>query len=111
MPNTRCATIVSTAVLDLRLRAAVGEAGREPLDQADRPIGRAEQQRAGVRGDLAAVERRHHLAPLDHFITEQVAATLCRHRGAPLRRVKSLSQKNYRRFRAPMHLPPVRNPG
>jgi hypothetical protein len=51
------------------------------------------------------------LATLDHFITEQVTATLCRHRGTPLRRVKPLSQKNYRRFRAPMHLFPVRNPG
>ena len=98
-------------VLDLRLGAAIGEAGGEPRHQADRPIGRAEQQRAGIRGDLAAIERGHHLAALDHFITEQVAATLCRHRGAPLRRVNSLSQKNYRRFRAPMHLLPVRNPG
>ena len=32
-------------VLDLRLGAAVGKAGREPTHQADRPIGRAEQQR------------------------------------------------------------------
>jgi hypothetical protein len=31
-------------------------------------------------------------------------ATLCRHRGTPLRRVKPLSQKSYRRSRAPMHL-------
>ena len=98
-------------VLDLRLGATIDEAGREPPDQTDRPIGRAEQQPAGVRGDLATVERGHHLAALDHFITEQIAATLCRHRGAPLRRLNSLSQKNYRRFRAPMHLLPVRNPG
>jgi hypothetical protein len=98
-------------VLDLCLHAAVVEAGGEPRHQADRAIGRPEQQRPGVRGHLTAIERSHHLAPLDHFITEQVAATLCRHRGAPLRRVKSLSQKNYRRFRAPVHLLPVRNPG
>ena len=32
-------------VLDLRLDATVVEAGREPRHQADRPIGRAEQQR------------------------------------------------------------------
>ena len=45
MPNTRCATMASTRVLDLRLGATIGEAGREPPDQTDRPIGRAEQQR------------------------------------------------------------------
>jgi hypothetical protein len=98
------------AVLDLPLGATIEEAGGEPLDQTDRPIGRPEQQRAGVGGALAAIEGGHHLAALDHFITEQIAATLCRHRGAPLHRSNSLSQKNYRRFRAPMHLIPVRNP-
>ena len=98
-------------VLDLRLGAVVDETGREPPDQTDRPIGRAEQQPAGVRGVVPAIERGHHLAALDHFITEQVAATLCRHRGAPLRQLKSLWQKSYARFRAPMHLLPVRNPG
>jgi hypothetical protein len=98
-------------VLDLRLDTTVVEAGSEPRHQADRAIGRAEQQRAGVRRDLTAIEGGHHLATLDHFITEQVTATLCRHRGTPLRRVKPLSQKNYRRFRAPMHLFPVSNVG
>jgi hypothetical protein len=90
-------------VLDLRCRSAILEAGGEASHQMDRPVRRPEQQRTGIRGDRAAVERRHHLAPLDHFKPEQVAATLCRHRGVPLRRVNSLLQKNYRRFRAPMH--------
>ena len=71
-------------VLDLRLGAVVTETRREPCRQADRPIGHAEQQPAGIRGDLAAVECGHHLTARDHFITEQVAATLCRHRGTPL---------------------------
>ncbi len=78
------------AVLDLRLDATVGKTGGEPPDQTDRPIGRAEQQPAGVRGGVAAIECGHDLAALDHFITEQVAATLCRHRGAPLRQPKPL---------------------
>jgi hypothetical protein len=95
-------------VFDLPWRATIGEAGGEPSDQTDRPIGRAEQQAAGIRGDLAAVERSHHLTALDHFITEQVAATLCRHRGPPLRQLKSLWQKSYARFRAPMHRLPGR---
>ena len=98
-------------VLDLRLSAVVDEARRKPPDQMDRAIGRAEQQPASVRRALPAVERGDHLAPFDHFITEQVAATLCRHRGIPPERLNSLSQKNYRRSRAPMHLLAVRNPG
>jgi hypothetical protein len=92
------------AVLDQRLGTPVIKAGGEPVHQPDRPIGRAEEQRPGIGCDLAAVEPCHHPAAFDHFITEQVAATLCRHRGTPLLRFNSLSQKNYRRFRAPMHL-------
>jgi hypothetical protein len=99
------------AVLDPPRRPAIVEAAGEPAHQPDRPIGRAEQQPPGIRRHLPTVEGGHHMAALDHFITEQIAATLCRHRGAPLRRVNSLSQKNYRRFRAPMHLLLVRNPG
>jgi hypothetical protein len=111
MPNTRCAVIVSTLCsICAWSRPSSKQPAKRP-DQPDRSVGGAEQQRAGIGGDLAAVERSHHLAPFDDFITKQVAATLCRHRGAPLHRVKSLSQKNYRRFRAPMHLPAVRNPG
>jgi hypothetical protein len=91
-------------VLDLGLDPAVVEAGREPGHEPDGTIRRAEQQRPRIGRDLAAIERSHHLATLDHSITEQVAATLCRHRGAPLCQLKSLWQKSYARFRAPMHL-------
>jgi putative oxidoreductase len=35
-------------------------------------------------------------------VTEQVAATLCRHRGVPRHRLKSLWQKSYAGFGAPM---------
>ena len=70
-------------VLDLRLSTAVDKTGGEPPDHTDRPIGRAEQQPASVRGVVPAIKRGHHLASIDHFITEQVAATLCRHRGVP----------------------------
>ena len=98
-------------MLDLGLVPTVVEAGREPGHQANRPISRAEQQRPGIRRDRAAIESRHHLAAFDHFITEQVAATLCRHRGAPPIGSKSFRQNDFRQFRAPMHLLPVRNPG
>jgi len=46
-------------------RPPVGEAGREALDEPDRPVGRPEQQPAGVRGDRAAIEIRHHSAAID----------------------------------------------
>jgi Arc/MetJ family transcription regulator len=91
-------------MLDQLRRAAVGEASRQALHHPDRPIGGTQQQRAGVRGHLATVEGSHHLAAFDHFISEQIAATLCGHRGTPLCRVKPLSQKSYRASRAPMHL-------
>jgi hypothetical protein len=84
------------AVLDLGLDPRVIKAGSEPGDQTNRAVGRTEQQRSGIRGDLATVERGDHLAALDHFIPEQIATTLCRHRGTPLHRANSLSQKNYR---------------
>jgi hypothetical protein len=99
------------AVLDQPRRPAIIEAGRKSGDQADRPVGRAQQQRAGIRGHLPAVEGGDHPAALDHFIPEQIAATLCRHRGTPLPRPNCLWQKSYARFRAPMHLLLVRNPG
>jgi hypothetical protein len=98
-------------VLDLVLGPTISKAGRKSRDQANRSIGRAEQQPASVRGGVPAIKRGHDLAALDHFITEQVAVTLCRHRGAPLHRPNCLSQKSYRRFGAPMHLSAVRNPG
>jgi hypothetical protein len=47
-------------VLDLPLTPTVVEAGGERVDQTDRPIGCAEEQRAGVRGGIATVERGLH---------------------------------------------------
>jgi hypothetical protein len=98
-------------VLDALRRPCVAEAGREATDQANRPVRGAEQQRPGVRGDRPAVEAGDHTPVLDRCELEQRRATLRRHRGPPLRRRKALSQKNFRRFRAPMHLRLVRDPG
>ena len=92
------------AVLDQLRAAPVDEAPREPAHQIERPVGSAQQQGPGVRGHRAAIERRDHLAPLDRFISEQLAATLCRHRGLLRTGLKSLSQRSYRRSRTPMHL-------
>ena len=92
-------------------RPAVDEAGREALDEPDRPVGRPEQKPARVRGDRAAIEIRHHRTAIDPCESHRLHATLCRHRGALLRGPKSLSQKHFPTFRTPMHLPLVRNAG
>ena len=101
MPNTRWPTMVAICVLHPVLDATILEASGEPLDQSDRLVGSAEEQRAGVRGNRTAVERRYHPASLDHSKVELRRATLRRHRGTPLHRAKALSQKTYRRFQSP----------
>jgi hypothetical protein len=98
-------------MLDPRLVAPIAEAGRKTLHQTDRPIGGAQQQGTRIRGDCSTIKCGHHRAALDRSKRELAWATLCRHRGAPLISVKSLLQKNYRRFRAPMHLRLVRDAG
>ena len=76
--------------------AAILEAAREPLDQADRSVRGSEQQPAGMRGDLAAVERAHNLATLHGSEIERILATVCVHRGRSPLSVKSLVHNNYR---------------
>jgi hypothetical protein len=98
-------------MLDMRGRAVVLKATGKARDQTDRPVRRTEQQRTCIRRDHAAVERRHHRTPFDTCKTEQVRATLCRHRGISLNRLKLLQHNNFRPFRSPMHLSPVRNAG
>ena len=82
-------------VLDELPHAPIREAAGETRDQADRPVGRAEQQRAGIRGDDAAIERGDHGAPFDRWDEQRFRATLCRHRGALPQSGKSFSQNNF----------------
>ena len=79
------------AVLDLRGRAVIDEAGGEPPDQPDRPVGGAQKQRPGVGGDRPAIKSRHHGAAFDRCKLEPIRATVRRHRGAPLLEPKALS--------------------
>jgi hypothetical protein len=98
-------------MLNALRRPRITEAGGEAPHQADGAVGGAEQQRTGIRSDRPAVEPGHHPPGLDRCELKQPWATLRRHRGPPLRRRKALSQKNFRRLRAPMHLRLARNPG
>jgi hypothetical protein len=61
--------------------ACIGEAGGKPLGQLDRPVGLAEQQGAGIRGDRATVEARHHVMAFNMWKFKQGGITLCRHWG------------------------------
>ncbi len=96
-------------MLDQHRIACVLEAGGQAAGQADPSVGSAEQQGARIRRDPTTIKRRHHRAAIHACKRKQRRATLCRHRGCPLLRRKALSQKNFRRIRAPMHLPSVRN--
>jgi hypothetical protein len=98
-------------VLDERWIARIGEAASQPTGQPDHTVGGAEKQRTGVRRHASAVERGHHRAPFNACKLKQARITLCRHRETPLLSVRPLLQKNFRRFRGPVHLPCVRNPG
>ena len=53
----------------------------EPIQQPETAIKLPQQQRAGVRGDLAAVETRLHATAFYGFKFEQSRVTLCLHRG------------------------------
>jgi len=83
------------AMLDPLRHPGIAEASGEAADQADRAVRRAERQRAGVRGDRPAVERRRHAAALDRCRIEQRRATLRRHREPLPHRRRALSKKNF----------------
>jgi hypothetical protein len=98
-------------VLDVGRVAAVLEAGGQPAGQAKHPVGGPQQQGAGVGRHRPAGKRRHHRTACDGCKCKPLRVTLCRHRGPPLLSDKALLQKNFRRFRAPMHLLRVRYAG
>ena len=70
-------------VLDQILRSAVLETPGKPINQPDRPVARAKQHRAGIRGHLAAVESGNHRSAIDGCKSKQIRATLCLHRASP----------------------------
>jgi len=70
-------------MLDQLRAAKVAEAGREAIDEADRPVGRAKQHPASVRSDASAVERSLNPTAFDRYKSKQIRDTVCLHRGAP----------------------------
>ena len=91
--------------------AVTSDAGALLLGATDRAIdlvGRFARCFTDGRRSNAASTRRP--ATGDGCKTEQLCATLCRHRGPPPNRAKLLQHNNFDSFRAPMHLLAVRNP-
>ena len=111
MPTTRCITMVSTWCSTSSGRARVGEAGGESLGQPDRPVGLAQQQGTGVRGDRATVEAGYHAAAFDGWKFKQGGVTLCRHWGVLWIREKPCLQHDFFQNPRPNAPDSVRNAG
>ena len=89
-------------VLDQVGAPHVVKARGKPIHHSDRTISRAQQQRSGIRGDRAGIERRYHFASFNGCKSKQIRATLCRHRGSPQIDEKMLQHNDFRR-RSPIH--------
>src|SRR5215510_4907746 len=94
-PNHPLADQCGGRVLNALRLAPVGEAGGKALNQADRFVGRTQEKGTGVRADNPTVECAHNGAAFNGSEIERILTTLCRHRGSPPSRAKSLSQNNF----------------
>ena len=83
-------------MLDQMWPTGVVKARGKPLRQLDRMIRRPQKQRARIRADRPAVECYHNVAAFNDCKSEQICATLCRHRGAPRIARKSLPHNHFR---------------
>ena len=90
------------AVLDQLRLALIPEATGQTIDQPERLIGRAKQQRSGVRGDGPAIEIGDDGPPFNGCKSHPRRYTLSAS-GTSSDSLKSFSQNNFRRFRTPMH--------
>jgi len=85
---------VRQRVLDEVGLAVVGEAGGELADNGGEVLGRSEQQRAAVGGEVAAVEIGDPFAAAEHGTVEAGGGTLCVHRAVLVPCQRWLCQAN-----------------
>ncbi|MGY4287269.1 hypothetical protein ACVWXO_006489 [Bradyrhizobium sp. LM2.7] len=83
-------------MLDQVLPAMIAKAIRKAPHQIDCPIRRTQKQRSGIRRHQPAIKGRFHSPAFHHSKIKSFCATLCRHRGAPWIREKSLRHNNFR---------------
>jgi hypothetical protein len=93
-------------MLDVASVAPIDEAAGEAAHQPETLIDLSQQQRAGVRRDVPAVEPGHHRAPFNRFKFEQLRRTLCLHRGAPRIVGKTVAAQRFSQIRSPDAPPP-----
>lgn len=91
--------------------AVVGEAGGDAVEQVHRPPAFPEQQRSGVGGDRAAVERGRDFAAPAALKDERDGLTPCRHRSSLLVAAMFLYKNNLATTGGRCLLHPARNPG
>jgi hypothetical protein len=98
-------------VLDEPRVSGVAKTSRKPPNHLQASIRGPQKQAASVRGQGAAVERRHHWTAFDRSKQARFCATLCQHRAILPNQFKSFSQNNFCLIRRPDAPPCVRNAG
>ena len=83
-------------MLDQVLTAMIAKAICKATHQIDRPISRAQKQRARIRCHQPGIKGRFHHAAFHPSKIKLLCATLCRHRVAPWISQKSLLHNNFR---------------
>jgi hypothetical protein len=83
-------------MFDQVLTAMIAKAICKTTHQTNRPIGRAQKQRSGIRRHQPGIEGCFHSPTFHHSKIKLFCATLCRHRGSPRIIEKSFSQNNFR---------------
>ena len=97
-------------VLDKQRVAPVCEAARKAAHQSQTPIQLPQEQATRVRGDRTPVKTTTTFRP-SQVQTRTVLRYTRRHRGSFPNHSKIAFQKDFRRFRTPMHSLPLRNRG
>jgi hypothetical protein len=88
----------SNFMLDEIRSALILETGGKTIDQANRPIGYAQQQSTGIARHRIAIESRHHIATFYACKCVALRATLRLHRGTPLLSVRLCRRRTFSRL-------------
>ncbi len=102
---------VQNRVLDQVRIAMIGEAIREPLQDAGPLFQLPQQHAAGIRGDRPAVKPGHHVPPPETVKCQILLVTLCHNKTAPSVRCKWDFNNSLTSRRAVLLINVVRNPG
>ena len=85
----------SHLVLDQLRTPPISKARRKATNQINRAIRRSQKQRSRIRRHQSGIKCRNDWATFNHSKIKLLCATLCRHRGSPQIRKKSLGHNNF----------------